>query len=159
PCRLRAEEAALQVGVDDRVPLVFLEIEERLPDLDTRVVDEEIEAPELAEGPVDEHLHVGLPAHVAADIDRLRARLAKRVDERVCRVVVDVVDDEAIARLGQREGNALPDAACPTGDDRHAARLLPCSLLSHVPALPARYCAPTQLRLARRCSMCDLAEV
>ena len=109
---LRAEEAALQVGLDDEVPLVFGHVEKRRPGLDARVVDEHVQGSGATDHLVHHRGHLAGTPDVRLHSERLspeRFDLRDRLVGAVGRVVI--VDGDIEPGLRQRQSDATPDAA------------------------------------------------
>ena len=117
---------ALQVHVDDRIPLGLVHVEAHLVAQDARVVDEHVEATERVDG----LLHHLLGARPRGDAVVVRGGAAARggdlVDDllRRCRVgavavgaSAEVVDDDRRAFGGEQQRVTTADAAPGAGDD------------------------------------------
>ena len=68
---------ALEVGVEDAVPIRLVMLEQRLGDGDAGIVDEDVDRPELRLGRVDRAAHARVIGHVAGNRRRLRRPLPR----------------------------------------------------------------------------------
>ncbi|MNH27825.1 hypothetical protein D3C79_879520 [compost metagenome] len=108
-------EHGRQVDGDDRIPALHREVFDRRHMLDAGIVDENVDAAELAHRVGEQVLdlrHVAEvrrvmadPGTVAGDFGNRRAGIAK------------AIEDQVGAGLGQYLGNAQADAAGRAGDD------------------------------------------
>src|SRR5207302_924157 len=101
-------ERALEVDLDDRVPLGLGHVHEHAVTEDAGVVHQHVEAAELRDRLLDHLLRAG----EVADVTRVRNRLAARL--------ADLVDDLRAMR-GEHERILSSDASARPGDDHHAA--------------------------------------
>ena len=121
PARLRHPVAAVEVDVDDLAELVGLLARRRVGGPDAGVVDEDVDAPELLDGGVDERLAVLGLGDVGGDRDRPPAR---RLDELLGLLqLLDAprAERDVGAGLSQRLGERHPEARRGSGDDRDLA--------------------------------------
>ena len=121
---------ALQVDVDDRVPLGLVHVEAHLVAEDARVVDEHVEAAERVDG----LLHHALGARPGRDAVVVRLGAAARRDDLVddllrgrrvgavaAGAAAEVVDDDRGALGREQQRVTAADAAPGAGDDRDLA--------------------------------------
>src|SRR5262249_35809904 len=118
-CRLGEPERAVDIGLEDRVPV-------RLPDLFDRPADLSAHAA----GGVDQDVDAPLGRHdllsdgvrgVAIGNVQLVHGHAARLGEAACAVAVNVGDMDACTTFGESECDHLADALCSTGYERCAA--------------------------------------
>jgi hypothetical protein len=106
-------KGAGEIDRQDRIPLLDRELLDRGNMLDAGIVDEDVDAAELAAREVDHGGDVAALADVGAaegDADVVRPRhLRPRLLDR--RRVAEAVDDDIGASAGERLGDAEPDAA------------------------------------------------
>ena len=119
--RLRAQEGAGEVGVDDAVPFLEIERVRGLADVDAGIVDEDVDPAELAADALDHARDRGLVGDVGGDRDRLDAAPRELGDRRVRFLLVAPDDRDAGAGVRQPARHAEPDAAIAAGDDRDLA--------------------------------------
>ena len=121
---VRAGERAAGVDVHDEIELLEGRVGERLPEERARVVDEEVDAPELVERLLDGALDGGVVADVEGQRQRAapeRLDLARRVADRArdARVGRDGLrgDDDVAPVARERERDGLADApGCPADE-------------------------------------------
>ena len=120
--RLRAKGRALEVEVDDRVPVGLLELEERRPVRQAGVRDEHVESAELGDGVVDEPPVLRDPREVGLDGERATARGDDPVGDvlRETRGVV-VREDHGGAVGRERIGHRRADLAARARDNGDAS--------------------------------------
>ena len=116
--RLGAEKTALQVRVDDEIPLLLGHVEQTLPRLNTSVVDVDVQPAETL-GHCREHLsHARRNADISLDGKRVSTRRLKLRDCRVGQRRVEVVvDGNAASGPSELESNAFADPAIGAGDE------------------------------------------
>ena len=87
---------------------------------------------EAGDAGIDQGLDLGILGHVAADIDgaALAVRLLDLGGDAPAAAVVDVVDDDLGALLGEAFGDAFAKTRAAAGDDRNLAREAHVSSLS-----------------------------
>jgi L-lactate dehydrogenase complex protein LldE len=118
---LRTEERGLEIGVDDAVPERFGDVRRRAEFLGARVVDQDVEAPEMSAESFDRSARRCSVADVA---DRPAGMFARGVElRRERRECVGITAEEADAgaRGVQGGGEACADAAGAAGDERDLA--------------------------------------
>ena len=121
--RLRAQERAGQVDVDDVPPLLERQVLERAADADAGVVEQQVDAAErapcVAANSASHRRRVG---DVGRHRERAR-RVAAGVDDRLLQRLASAArqrDAPAVAQ--QRDGDGLADAGAGAGDDGDLAR-------------------------------------
>ena len=120
--RLGAEEGAGEIAVDDRMPLGERVVLGLLADVDAGIVDQDVDAAEVRERPLDQPLAIGLGGDVRLETDRVGAQLAQRGHCR--RVLLGIAPDNGQpgSGLAEPERHAVADPAIAPGDDRHPPR-------------------------------------
>jgi hypothetical protein len=113
---VHAVDDAEQVDVDHPPPVGKAEVLHQGQWADTRVVADNVDGPEPVQRGTCERLDACRVRHVR--VHRDRAELGGRL---VHRLVLDVGDDDANARGGQRLGDAPADAGGAAGHDRDLA--------------------------------------
>ncbi len=91
---------------------------------DPGIVDHDVEMGEAGDAGIDERLDLVVLGDVAVDIGgaALAMRLLDLGRHALAAAIVDVVDDDLGALLGETLGDALAEAGAAAGDDRHLAR-------------------------------------
>ena len=112
-------EVALQVHVDDQVPLVLGHRHEHAIAEDAGVVDEHVETTERGEGGVDQLPPTVPVGDVVVGRDRLPAGVADR-GGRLLRHVTQVVHHDLRALLGEEQGVLASQTSSGAGDDGDA---------------------------------------
>ena len=108
-----AVEHGRQVQRDDGVPLLDREVLDRRGVLDAGVVDQDVDAAELAHRVVDQAAHGLALGQVGAVVHDAHAMLAGQPGARIFDLggVAEAVQDDIGALLGERAGDAEADAA------------------------------------------------
>lgn len=115
---LGAEEAALEVGIEDVVPLLFGEFEERFPGLDAGVIDEDIEAAVIGDDFGEHRLDGGGIADVSVGDGGGDAEGADLFGGGFCAGEVRVVVDDDVGTVtGELESDTLADTLAGAGDE------------------------------------------
>ena len=113
-------EVALEVDVDDDVPLLLGHRHEHAVAEDAGVVDEHVEAPEGVDRGADQRLAAVPVGDVVVRRDGLAAGGAD-LGGRLLGDVAEVVDDDLGALGGEQQGVLAPEPAAGAGDDRDPA--------------------------------------
>jgi len=112
-------EDAVQVDVDLPLPLLGLRLEKELGFDVARVVDDDVEPPELGHDAVDHPADRGVVGHVRLIRRRAAAQPGDLLDDRVgLGLRVHVVHRDGGALAGQRERDLASDVARAAGDQR-----------------------------------------
>ncbi len=110
---LTTEKGALQVRVQDSVPLGFTDFRDRFDHTDPSIVDEDMQSALLVTGLLDEVLHSGFPADIA---DReLNAQLLERLS--VLRQLVQVAHGHASSHFRQHHRASSTNSRGAAGHD------------------------------------------
>ena len=119
---LGGEEQTLQIRVEHQIPGLFGDLERRLPDVDARVVDEDVE-PAIARL----HRRINAVGDALPSCER-RARRRGHRPPAPCssdngrfgafQAVRELGDDDPRARGGQCPRGRLPDPGAGAGDER-----------------------------------------
>ncbi len=151
-------EVALEVNLDDRIPLLLGHVEDRAVAKDARVVDEDVEVAIGLERLLDEIL-AALPTRdvvvVGARLTAGRLDLIDRllrgpvVGTRAIPFAAEVIDDDLGAFRGQEHRVRTTDPASGTGDDRDLS-----VKVSHRSSF-RHGCSPASGR-TRRCAASDI---
>ena len=112
--RLRAEERAFQVSVDDKVPVVIRHLEQQVVADDPRARDQGVEPAEFLNSSLHHRLDLPAVAHIARD-----GEPADGARNLTCRRLVQVRHRDPGALGGKQRRRRGPDAAAATGDQRH----------------------------------------
>ncbi len=130
---LHAQEDAAEVDVDDPVPLllVVLRGRSRLPRLDARVVEGEVQPPESLNGLGQGRLHVLGPRHVAPDGERPPALLLDQAGRLLVALLGHVGGHHAGPLAGERQRRRAADAARGPGHERDLSRETPVPVRRH----------------------------
>ncbi len=116
--RLVVVEVALEVDVDDRVPLLLGHLPDDAVPGDAGVADQNVEAAERLEHPRHHGLGVGVARHVGLDRQTLATQLLDLGHDRLGLVVVASVVDRHVGALArQLERDRPADAEAAAGDD------------------------------------------
>ena len=112
-------ERRRQVDGDDRVPLLDREFLDRRDVLDAGIVDQDVARAELLFGRLDHRGDLGRLGHVGRRIERLDAELLLDAGALLLDLgrSAEAVDHDVGAVLGERAGDAEPDAGGGAGDD------------------------------------------
>ena len=119
---VRDAHYALDVHLEDLVPVVPGELVPLLPAAGAdypRVVDEDVDAPELRDDRVDGRVDRLLAGHVDTHAERPATRARYRGRRLLCLALVDVARDHVGAAARKRRGYAPSDASSAAGDQRH----------------------------------------
>ena len=119
PRRLAEEEHRFQVGIDDRVPILFGEVHRVGAPDDARVVDQDVEPVELGDGFVDDAADRLDRRQVGGDDLRLPPQIANARHGVFGRRAADTGDVRT--GRGQGDGDRLTNTGVGAGDDRHLA--------------------------------------
>ena len=123
-------ERALEVHLDDRIPLRLAHVREHAVAEDASVVDEDVEATERIDGGLDEAFGSVPIADVVAVGDRLPTHGLDLGDDIVRGALIvalavhrpaEVVDHDLGAVVGEEQCVLAPDASARPRDDRDAA--------------------------------------
>ena len=119
--RLRGEERALEVGVQDLVPIGLGLLEHRLGDRDAGVVDQDVERAERALDLVQRALDRGALGHIERDARRATARRSDLPAELLELVRLARGEADRGAAVGQRASKAPAEALRGAGHQGDAA--------------------------------------
>src|SRR5204863_2631632 len=108
---------ALQVHLDDGVPVLFAEVGKALVAQDAGVVDEDVDAAEGLDRRLQDRLAAGDVRHVHHAGDCASASGGDFGDDLLRGVGVHVVDDDGCAFAGEQAGIGTAQAAAGAGDD------------------------------------------
>jgi hypothetical protein len=121
-CLLGAQEHAVDVHVEDALPLLVGHVQERPNVGDPGVRDHDVQVPRVLDAGADRTLHVGAAAHVAADGERILAQpgggLPGQVGVQVHQHDPGLARDEV---LGDRGADSLGGAGHDDAASREAA--------------------------------------
>src|SRR5581483_2788055 len=129
-CETGRHEVALEVDVDDGVPVGLLHVEAHAVAEDAGVVDQDVESPELVDGLLDELLAAFPRGDVIEVGSGVAARPLDLVDDLLGGPLLagltghrtpHVVDDDLRPFGRQQEGLGAPDSPPRTSDDRDLA--------------------------------------
>ena len=110
---------AFEVDVEDHVPVGLAHFEERHARIHTRIVDEDVEPPELAQDLRDHRLGIRGPCDIGLHEHRAPAGRADLPYHRLGRrAIVQVIDGDIRALARERQGDPAPDALLGAGDQR-----------------------------------------
>jgi hypothetical protein len=115
--RLRAQERAGEVDVDDALPLLERQVLERPADADPGVVEQQVDAAERALRRAEQRVHRRRVRDVGRHRDRARGVVAGADDRLVQRLLPPARERDAPAVAQQRDGDGLADAGAGAGDD------------------------------------------
>src|SRR5262249_9057241 len=118
--RLRAEEPALQIHVEDEVPVALAHLEERHSRIDACVVDEHVDPAELANDLPDHRLRTRRLRDVRLDQHGPPADAPNFLDDLVSRTaIVEIVHADVGAFTRERHRDGAPDTLLGAGHQRH----------------------------------------
>src|SRR5207249_10894918 len=118
---LAAEEDAVQVDADDRVPAVDRDVFGLRPEGGAGVVHHNVEPAPLLGGPLDHGLDLVLLPHIHGHRERAPAEIADGLHDRLQMLELARADGDVRARLRELDRDGLPDAGAAAGDDRGLA--------------------------------------
>ncbi|MNT61961.1 hypothetical protein D3C72_1996420 [compost metagenome] len=110
-----------QVAVQDGVPLLVAHLLHHVVPGEAGVVDDDVDALEIAHRRVDEAVGKVRCGHVAHAGHGFDAHCLQFLDGLLRRLGVQVIDDQARAFACQPHGDGVADAAARTGDQCHLA--------------------------------------
>src|ERR1700733_445249 len=161
--RLSAEKLALQVDIDNAVPLLLRQLQEWRHGDHAGVVDQVVQPAKPHDCGGNERLHLGLAGHVGVHVQRVRALLDQFLRRGFPLVVEDVRRDHRHALFGQVTSDAPPDAGrgprhdgdslhvsppfqlCRGRDDRPSGASAGCSIRPPLMCLSGRSYEQTRL--------------
>ena len=116
-----AEEDAAEVDIDDPVPLLQVVVRNRgrIPWLNARVIEGEIQAPEGVDGLVQSCLHVLGSCHVAPDGKGSPALLLNQAGRFLISLFGNVGQSHARSFASKRQRGSAADAASGSGYECH----------------------------------------
>src|SRR5205814_1859974 len=121
PCGLGAEEVALQVRIEHLPVLLERELEDRLADVDARVVDEDVDPPVIGNRLLEERVAARLVRDVGADGARLPSEGGNLSGDFVDFGGGPAAHDDVGARGREANGNDPAKPAPGAGDDGGAS--------------------------------------
>src|SRR5882672_9100118 len=119
----RAAKDAVEIGLEQRRPLVVGGLDEEPLAADPRVVDQDIEAARARDDGADQRLGVGAVAHVGLVHEAVTARRLDRVQRLLgALVLLAIVDAHRGARASQADRDRPADAPRGAGHERDSSR-------------------------------------
>src|SRR5437667_254387 len=120
---LRAKEAAFQVRIDDDIPLAFWYFKKRLPDLNSRVIDESIESAKRRKDFLKHRVHVVGISNVSVNGNGTSSLIFQLAGEIVGGNWIDfVIDGDVVSCPSKPRHNDFADAGIRSADEHCRSR-------------------------------------
>ncbi len=118
-CGLPAQKRTFQVDAQHAVEILFCQIQKLGAVNDAGIVDHDVDAPELRDGPLDQRRAVARRADVGSLKDRGATRLDDLIDQRQTVCFVDVGHRDLGALRGEQARACGADSLRGAGDDSY----------------------------------------